>query len=108
MFLQKWHLGSPLKKPIFFQIFQLMIEDPWQEGKETLLPLYFRPPFTTTAKMQTALTKKFLQFSLQANYDEPTFQAGNPTVQSQTNFRLINPKDEVLVSELIQSKCILL
>ena len=47
--------------------FQLIIEDPWQGGAESILSLFFRPPFTASAKMQTALTKKFLQVSLQAS-----------------------------------------
>lgn len=78
-----------------------MIEDPWQSGKESLVPLYFRPPFLTVSKMQTALTKKFLQVCLQANYENmPVFQVKNPSVrcdQTSVNFRLINPPNEVLV-----------
>jgi len=81
---------------------RLIIEDPWQGGAESILSLFFRPPFTASAKMQTALTKKFLQVSLQANYDEPAFHVKNPSVtatcdQNQNiSFRLINQANEIL------------
>ena len=86
---------------IFF--FQLIIEDPWEAGKESMLSLNFRPPFTTVPKMQTALTKKFLQLSFQANSEDTCFSVKNPQVScensSQTTLRLVNSPNEILVSD---------
>ncbi len=87
-----------------------MVEDIWQPGKESALALYFRPPFLTSAKMQTALTKKFLQVSLQANYQNPTFQVRNPRVvdslanNGNVTFRSINPSNQVMVSSRVNHK----
>ena len=79
-----------------------MIEDLWQSGAETVLPVYFRPPFSVSAKIQTALTKKFIQVYLQANYDEQSFFVANPRAICDSNndvkFRLINPSNEEMVS----------
>ena len=79
--------------------FQLMLVDPWQASEaETRLPVYFRPPFTASAKLQTALTKKFLQVYLQSNYDEPIFNVKKPDVEADgVNFRLINDQTMVIL-----------
>ena len=81
--------------------FQFIIDDPWEIGQETILPLHFRPPFTTVAKIQTALTRKFIQVSFQSNCEEAIFALKNPTIQCDTKellFKSINPSHEVLVS----------
>ena len=81
----------------------MIIEDPWEAGKESMLSLNFRPPFTTVPKMQTALTKKFLQLSFQANSEDTCFSVKNPQVScensSQTTLRLVNSPNEILVSD---------
>ena len=68
-----------------------------------MLSLNFRPPFTTVPKMQTALTKKFLQLSFQANSEDTCFSVKNPQVScensSQTTLRLVNSPNEILVSD---------
>ena len=85
--------------------FQLIIEDPWEKGKDSLLSIHFRPPFSVVPKMQTALTKKFLQLAFQANTEETsTFSVKNPQVScensSHTTLRLVNSPNEILVNKL--------
>ena len=92
---------APDKFAIFF--FQFIIEDPWEIGQETVLQLHFRPPFTTTSKIQTALTRKFIQLAFQSNCedDEAIFALKNPSIECETSkeisFKPINPAYEVLV-----------
>ena len=85
--------------------FQLIIEDPWEKGKDSLLSIHFRPPFSVVPKMQTALTKKFLQLAFQANTEETsTFSVKNPQVSCEnslhTTLRLVNSPNEILVNKL--------
>jgi len=82
---------------------RFIIEDPWEIGQETVLQLHFRPPFTTTSKIQTALTRKFIQLAFQSNCedDEAIFALKNPSIECETSkeisFKPINPAYEVLV-----------
>ena len=91
----------PLSKDGAFIEHRFMIEDPWEKGQETVLPLLFRPPFTTVAKIQTASTRKFVQVSFQANCeDEAVFALKNATIEGvdkDLEFKAINPAHEVLV-----------
>ena len=97
-------------KSLHFLFFQFIIEDPWEIGQETVLPLHFRPPFTTAAKIQTALTRKFIQLAFQSNCedDEAIFALKNPSIECETSkeisFKPINPSYEVLVIQSAQFK----
>jgi len=66
------------------------------------LTLSFGIPFSMIPKMQTALTKKFLQLSFQAHTEETRFVVKNPQVSCEnsenTTLRLVNPPNERLVS----------
>jgi hypothetical protein len=89
-----------------------MIEDPWLVGQETTLLLHLRPPFTTFARLQTALTRKFVHVSFQANcnVEECGFALRNHQIKLQNDvaasgkaiaFKSINPPSEVMVNILL-------